>query len=354
MFNSKEMHNYCWVQLAACARDGKMIRNGYVRLDDIDAINRWRREYNNTGVLRSICVYAKPNHRARYVAPMFFCVRPQGDFAEARNTTIELEELLLSNMNAPDRSVEIYLTGDGTFELVMSHEVFQPLYSPHIFTLNREFAELMKPGGLKLIDTSVYTETHLWQFPNSRISGTSPYKIPIAHEELYDAEKDQLIEMARYPRSVDNYAQIQSDEFVDWHYREWIQELEDKSVMCSICDGIGGAIPASQRPAPCIKAVEASELSDGTRHRMYLLLARYFAYLNMHYDQIVQRLMIIDASHPIRDPADIKKAAALGCRHPSLLACDDPMVMRYCQKDRCSLGKSAPNCRKDQKSIAEG
>jgi hypothetical protein len=338
--NNNEQDNYCWIQLAARTEVGKTIRNGYVQFDNNDAINRWRRKFNNTDVFRSICVYAKPSHRARFVAPLFFYVRPQGDFAQARAKTIDLEESLLVNLDAPCRSVEIYLDGDGTFELVMSHEVFQPVYSPHIFAVNKEFAEILQGLHLRLVDTSVYSETHLWRFPNSRSSRTGLYKIPLSHEELLDAGQDELIEMTRSPRTEDNYAYVIPGEFADYHYQERIQEQEQKSMRCPVCESTGREMPIHEKPLPCIQTFETSGLPDGTRYKTYLLLASYFAYLHMHYDQIVRRLSAIDAMHPIRDPAYIEKAAEFGCRHPGPLACTDPTLMRYCQKDECHLAHS--------------
>ena len=88
--NNNEQDNYCWIQLAARTQDGKMIRNGYVRFDDDNTINQWRQRYNNTDVFRSICMYAEPSHRARYVVPLFFYVRSRGDFAEVRASAIQL------------------------------------------------------------------------------------------------------------------------------------------------------------------------------------------------------------------------------------------------------------------------
>ena len=340
MKHNNEQDHYCWVQLAARTQTGRIIRGGYVRFDDDDAINPWREKFNNIDVFRSICVYAEPSHRAKYVAPLYFYIRPRGDFAEARANTIELEETLLCSFDPPYRCIEIYLNPDDTFELVMSQEVFEPSYSPHILGVNKEFAEIVRDDGLRLVDTSVYSETHLWQFSNSLSGATGRYKVPLSHEELLDAGQDELMEMTRSPRSQDHYAYIFPGEFAPWHYEQRIRELEHKRMSCLICEGTGRGMAIHERAVPCIHAVEFSGLPDGTRHKTYLLLARYFAYLNMHYGQIVQRLKTIDSKHPIRDPADIEKAAEFGCRHPGPLACDDPTLMRYCRKDQCYLAKS--------------
>ena len=320
-----------------------MIRNGYVRFDDEDAIHQWRRKFNNTDVFRSICVYATPSHRARFVAPMFFYVQPQGDFAAARAKTIELEEVLSCSLDVTCESVEIYFNSDGTFELFMSHEEFQPVYSPHTLAMNKEFAQFMNNDGLHLVDTRVYSETHLWRFSNSRSSQTDRYKIPLRHEELLEAEQKELVEMTRSPRSEDHYGSRGPTKYADWNYLQRIRNLEQTTMRCPVCEGTGREMPFHERPVPCIQTFEASGLPDGTRHKTYLLLARYFAYLNMHYDQIVKRLKVIDNKHSIRDPADIEKAAEFGCRHPGPLACTDPVLMKYCRKDKCSSGKSIPN-----------
>jgi hypothetical protein len=82
--------------------------------------------------------------------------------------------------------------------------------------------------------------------------------------------------------------------------------------------------------------LESTALPEGTRHATYRTLASYFAFLNIHYPGIVARLQEIDCRNPIRDPRDIKMAAAFGCRHPSSPPCDS-IVRRYCPEGGCEL-----------------
>lgn len=81
-------------------------------------------------------------------------------------------------------------------------------------------------------------------------------------------------------------------------------------------------------------------LPDGTRHAAYCELASCFAYLHVHYPEIVAWLVAIDSRNPIRDPKDIDEAAAFGCRHPSPLECDS-VLRRFCAKDGCELAGSS-------------
>ncbi len=56
---------------------------------------------------------------------------------------------------------------------------------------------------------------------------------------------------------------------------------------------------------PCIKAMEQAVIPDGWRHLLYLSLARYYSYLNMHPEEIQERLEALDRRNPIRDPDTI-------------------------------------------------
>jgi len=120
------------------------------------------------------------------------------------------------------------------------------------------------------------------------------------------------------------------------------------SVLLSAEDRVNATnevVSRSHELAPCIRAQESTVLPDGTRNSTHFTLASYFAYLNMHYSEIVARLKAIDSRNPIRDPNDIEKAAEFGCRHPSSPPCDS-VLRRYCRKNGCKLA--------DQKQLPAG
>ena len=85
--------------------------------------------------------------------------------------------------------------------------------------------------------------------------------------------------------------------------------------------------------------IERAVIPDGIRHPLYLSLARYYGYLNMHHDEILDRIMAIDQRHPICDTDSIQRAVKFGAEHPGFPGCDDPSLKRYCHSDTCFYAK---------------
>ena len=93
------------------------------------------------------------------------------------------------------------------------------------------------------------------------------------------------------------------------------------------------------RMYPCVKEMQKATLGVGVRHHLYIYLSRYYRYLNMHPEEIYQRISEIDRRHPIQNQQDIKRIVQWGCNHPGLPDCDDPAFQKYCNSNNCFYAK---------------
>ena len=90
---------------------------------------------------------------------------------------------------------------------------------------------------------------------------------------------------------------------------------------------------------PCAKAIEEAIIPDGIRHPLYVELCRYYAYLKMHPDEMLERIQKIDSRNPIRDPDAIERAVRWGYAHPGFPGCGTGNLRKYCKKEICFYAK---------------
>lgn len=332
----QEKDNYCWVQLVARQPEGEYVYGNFIQLGDERACSEWSEQFSGRGVFHSICAYAAPHRRARYVAPLYFHVRSRHGVDVARNGILRLREKVLSMIDCHPDCPQLYFDGKNGFDLVVPFQVFDAFYSPRIFLLYTELAMCMNDRKKYTIDRTIYSEDYLWALPNSRPGKAGLHKVRLTSEELLELSPAEILAVAASPRTGEFDGHPDPDKRARRWYRREIQWLTQKYRFCPQCNY--GTTQARPEVAPCVQALKSIVLPDGKRHATYVKLACYFAYLNMHYLDIVVRLMAIDSGNPIRDPKDIDEAAAFGCRHPSPLECDS-ILRRFCAKGGCTLAE---------------
>lgn len=337
MSNNIKQDQYVWIELAALLPNGKMVRNQFVHIDDVEAIAKWRKRFKNTDVFSSICLYAEPNKESKFTAPIFFDIDSADNLPQTRVSAITLCEMLMDRAFTPQDCLDIYFSGNKGFHVIVPCEVFKPSYSPHMLKLYKRMAEKAEMTGVQFIDKGVYTNRRIWRLPNSINSKSGLFKIPLTYEELRDISIDGILEIAESLRPEDSFAvPRECQKAVVW-YRTAIECLEKKSIQSSSVKKINSQFKNGWRMPPCIKAIEAAVIPDGIRHELYLALARYYAYLNMHHEEMQDRIEAIDQRNPIRDPDSIQRAVKFGCEHPGFPGCE--AFKKYCRMENCFYAK---------------
>jgi len=329
--------NYCWVQLAARQPDGEVIRGDFVRLSDENAFVAWRGRFSDVDVFYSICAYAEPDARARYAAPLYFHIRSEYGLDAARKATLAVHEPVSYMLDCRVDSPQFYFDGEDGFDLFVPLDVFDAFYSPWIFRLYAQLATLMDSSEEYVVDQDIYHQAYLWRLPGSRCGDKGLYKVHLTVHEMQELSSEEILAIAASPRTGCPCREYGPDKYAPWWYKCAIRRVARSNPSCLKCST--GTHNHSRELPPCIRALESTALPDGTRHATYSTLASYFAYLNMHYPEIVARLQVIDGRNPIRDPGDIKNIAQFGCRHPSPLPCDS-LLRRFCAKGGCALAQS--------------
>lgn len=327
---------YEWVELLSTKPDGQAVTCEFVKINDENAIDRWRHRFGNTDVFQSICIYAEPNRDARYAVPMYFSVCEK-DLPSVQKSTLELAKQVLIETQCSLESLQVYFDGHQGFDLAISHQDMDTYYSPHAFKLYRGMAQAAAQAGIMPIRSDIYSEAFRWRLPNSIDSRSRLYKTEMTLDVLDTAEMSEILEDSRIaqPRGSLLGALWSTEKpFAAWWFEREIKKLTTNPGECTHCNHSSDRSTSHVRLPACIASIESAVLSDGVRHQTYLSLAKYFAHLNLHHTEIVQRLMAIDVRNPIRDPDDIQELASFGCLHPGF-SCRDPVYQTFCQREIC-------------------
>lgn len=307
----------------------------FVQLNDKKALAKWCREFSDIDVFHSMRAYAEPDHRARYVAPLYFHLRSERGIDAARTATLTVHERVLYALDCHPNSPQFYFDGEDGFDLLVPLDAFDAFYSRWIFRLYAQLAARMDSLEEHVVDQEIYHQAHLWRLPNSRHGKQGLYKVHLTLQEMRELSREEILAIATSLR-VSCRRRDGPDEYAPQWYKRETRRVAQINGPCPRCST--GIHNHHHRLPPCIRALESKALPDGTRHATYSKVASYFAYLNMHYPEIVARLQAIDSRNPIRDPKNIRRIAQFGCHHPSFPSCDLES-RRYCPKEGCEMAE---------------
>lgn len=338
------MHNklekYSWIELAALLPDGKMARDKYVRIDDSNAIKTWRKQFYNRDIFTSIFRYAEPDPASDFIAPVFFDIDCPTDLNAAKVSTLALCIMLMDRMSVRQESLDIYFSGNKGFHVLVPCEVFDAFYSPHVLSLYKAMAQKAQQQGIHSIDNAVYTNRRLWRMANSINAKSGNFKIPLTFEELRDMDIARIQDLARSSRPDDTLAISKICEQTAQWYRTAINYFGNQPPKSKThAKNINQEFKNGWRMLPCVKEIEEITLCDGNRHHIYMILTRYYSYLNMHHDEILDRIERIDSRNPIHDPDWIERIVNFGLKGPGFSGCDDSQLQKYCRGSDCFYAK---------------
>ncbi len=333
------VNEYKWLEFAAIC-NGKWIRNHFFRIDDSDAIKKWRMRFNNRDIFTSVCVFAEPKRDCAFVTRiMFFDIDAPDNLEKGRADTLGFCQMLEEKAKIPRDSIGVFYSGSKGFHIEVPCEVFCLQPSKYVLELCKRMANKVVEAGLTSLDTGIYTPARLWRLTGSINGKKNLYKIPMTYEELRDIGLDEIVNHARTSCGDESYALSSfCQAAADW-YQKAVSVLEKESNLPPIHRQMNLDFKQGWRMSPCVKAIEEATLADGSRHSLYVHLSRYYAYLNMHPEEIRERILKIDARNPIRDPDSIDRAIDWGCRNPGFTGCRSTVFSNYCKKEECFYAK---------------
>jgi len=337
MTRSNEQAAFCWRELAAALPDGGFERNQWVRAGDDEALGMWRVHHRDTDVYASVCRFERADRGSRYRCPFFLDIDSDGDLEQARHDALKACDLLIEHLGLRQEYLDIAFSGAKGFHVVVPSAVFgHPDYN-HLLQIWKALAKRLVQEGATHVDLGVYDRARVLRLPGSTHSKTGLYKTPLEYKELRDLGLDHVLEVAKQPRKEASMAMPEEcpravgwiRRAIAWNDKRRIRRATRKDEKAGFRNG--------WRKPPCIQTLEQVRLPDGLRHSAYFVLARWYAYVDMHPKEAEKRLRQIDRRHPIHDPAYIRRVVQNGREHAGFAGCQNEILGRYCQPDGCFL-----------------
>jgi hypothetical protein len=336
---SEFIKKYIWQEFAVLLPDNNMVRGEFININDVSAINEFRNKYNNTNIFASIQRFIAPDFDSAFIVPFFFDIDCPDNLSQAREDTLAMFDLLMDRTGVHQEQIQIFFSGNKGFHIIVPCEVFDAFEFDGIFNLYKKMAIRAIDIGIKNIDVSVYNHRRILRYPNSIHSKSGLYKIPLSYETLRDVSVEGIMEIAKQPQPQDYLTEpILCSKTAQW-FRLAVSMLKNQSSNQDLKCKTDKRFPKGWRTLVCIKNMQESVLPDGVRHEAYMVLARYYAYLNMHHDEIKERLELIDARNPVNDNNCIERIVSFAVFHPGFAGCEHSIFKKYCNADNCFYAK---------------
>lgn len=342
-------NDFQWIEVAAL-RPGHMVRNRFIRVDEIEKLSRFRREFQNTDVFASVCRFQKADRNSQFVCDFLLDIDAE-DLEEAKQDALKVYQILFDRLGIDTDSIELAFSGAKGVHIGVPRRVFGMPQGSDQIILWHHLAKRLVKEGLKHIDTGIYQPTRVLRLPNSINSKTGLYKIPLEYKELRDADIADIRKSATIARKWDSIATpVESAKAIRWQLdaRNWHkgrQQRQREKKQRRRDAGMGW------RVTPCVKAVEAATLPDGVRHTVYYVLARFYTSIHMHPDEAIERLLAIDQRNPICDQDYIERVVRYSRKYAGFRECPIPGLGAYCQPEKCFLAKEAGVCGSTQARV---
>jgi hypothetical protein len=340
MMVKSQNNNFIWIELAGFLSNGKMLRGEFVRKDDTKTISSRRNQFNNTGIFSSISFYEKPDFTSRFITPIYFDIDCMDNMETARRHTLILCELIADRLGIDYEHLRIFFSGGKGFHVLLPCEIFTPEPSNLTLRLYRQMAVNARKQGVVSVDTSVYTGRRLWRLVNSINEKSGLYKIPLRHKELMHSSMEKITEKARQAGPEDFFLPAKAcPSAQEWYLKAIERIAKINAGQNKAADNDKTGFKKGWRIPPCIKKLKRSNLPDGERHSVYLVLARFYSWINMHPEEISEKIHQINNRNPIKDPAGIERIVSWAVQNPGFAGCENEVLTKYCDKQHCFYHK---------------
>lgn len=337
-------NQFPWIELAAFHESNgrrRMDRNKFVLHNDHAGIAQWRA--GQVDSFRSVGYYSDAKLDAPAIVPFFADIDARDQLDRGRDQLLRIVDLLHERLEIDPHALDIAFSGGG-FHLVIPLAVFGAPVSQQLSDVWRSLAlRLSRREDCDLLDLGIYTRHRLRRLTNTLNSKWDRWCIPLEAAESASMTTRDVLELAEQPRDFDSAAVPQeSPKAIGWlnDTLAWIQQRQQHAHRSAPkLNARGGwRVPA------CIRRVEqAVVLPDGVRHRTYLEIARFLALRRAHPDEILERLKLIDARNPIRDPDYLERLARDAAKYAGFSGCPCPHepLARHCEPTHCPFASDA-------------
>jgi len=135
-----------------------------------------------------------------YLKTFFFDIDCK-DLVEAQKSAMSLIKRLNIAYKINPNHVIIYFSGGKGFHIGLSDKLFGSFDPSNELPDKTKFLAYQLSGDVSNVDLKIYNKNRFFRLPNSKHAKTGLYKIPLSFDELNLKSIDEIIEMAKEPRT---------------------------------------------------------------------------------------------------------------------------------------------------------
>lgn len=237
---------------------------------------------------------------------------------------------------------KVFFSGNKGFHVIIDYIIEHP----QCHLLVKDFAKEMTCA--KTLDQSVYRTLSMFRLPGSPASKPGYYKIPITRTELFTLSFEQIKELAKKQRIVDQEHDIEK---IDQEaMSQWLKKaIENLPTYDDINHVLAHTDSVNMEITPCIKSLINDPQPKGTRNAVVFILARFFKLCGL--DLTSAQTALLSTNHwkeyeanehsvskvfrSVYNSQDIQK---LGCKNNS----EGAGIMRSLCQDICPYSPNFP------------
>ena len=134
----------------------------------------------------------------------------------------QLLNRLVNDFKVFPNQISIYFSGRKGFHVGLNQKLFGGFFASELLPRKIKVLAEFMTDGIKNMDMGIYTRVHNLRMPNSLNTGSGLYKIPLTFDEAISMKPEEIIDLAKAPRSIDgdwNKIQAPNKELLKlWEY----------------------------------------------------------------------------------------------------------------------------------------
>jgi hypothetical protein len=327
--------NEWWVEGGADLANGKFLRNKLLKENEV---NKFRFQHNNIGVFTTIYKYDSCNQKEANLLADFYLDIDNEDINFAKADTAEVIRHLHHGYAIAPEYLKIYFSGRKGFHIIVPHVLLgvQPCSNLNvIYRMMAEDINALTP--YKSIDLKIYDKRRLLRLPNSLHPKTNLYKIPISYTEFMNLSADQIIELAKEPRTIATDTP-KSIAMANMRFQVYKKRANMKKVETtrSIPINSSGYIP------PCIQSLYNSPVKEGSRNSSAAALASFYRQNGLTLDEARSKIEVWNTSRcdPCMSDYEIQVTLRSVYKGEYKMGCTWLNSISNCDKLNCKIFKN--------------
>lgn len=257
--------------------DGKKIfgRKIYIKVDEIDKINKIQNRFNNIDVYSTNYIYNdNDQNNSDIIGPLYLDfdgnIEDEESYKKVRIDTILGISYLNNILNVPKEFIKIYFSGNKGFHLIVPNIVFGINASKDLNSKYKMIAKSVDDHTINhSVDTRIYDKKRLIRMPHTINGKTGLYKVPITEDNLRNFTYEEMIAYAKNDKNIDypkpRIIPKAKEKFLK------ITTIETKSKKKKKVNS--NFINPNYKIPPCIKNMFNNGAEEGERNNTLIILA---------------------------------------------------------------------------------